>query len=139
MLPLRPPQSAGAGLPASLPQSPKGQPSPGAGASGVRSAPEHPDRPSLRLDVNTDRWRPLIQATGELDVHSAPLLQAIIDHTQHAHLPPTGGATHHDSCRIELDLSRVTFADSHGLAPALDTTNATVVAAWSVPAFLDSD
>lgn len=68
--------------------------------------------------------QPLIQVSGELDVASAPLLLAMIDYVRH----PAGSPDGHGSDRMEVDLARVTFADSHGLAPILDG-NATVRAA----------
>ena len=109
-------------------QAPTCPPRPRAGAGGAGSPLDTSDLPSLCLTVDTDRRRPLIQASGELDVHSAPLLQAILDHLQRVRRARAAGATRDRSCRVDVDLTGVTFADSSGLAPAL-AGNVAVVAA----------
>lgn len=62
------------------------------------------------VDVHHGRRRPLLVVAGELDIASAPLLIAMLDHLQTGRGP----------VRVEVDLHRVTFADSHGLQPLLD-------------------
>ncbi len=53
--------------------------------------------------------RPVIRVSGALDVSGAALLSAMLDHVRQVE-----GRT------AEVDLARVDYADSHGLAPLLD-------------------
>lgn len=51
---------------------------------------------------------PCITVSGELDVATAPLLRAVLEHVQRR-----------TSRRVEVDLRDVRFADSHGLEPVV--------------------
>lgn len=64
----------------------------------------------------------MIRVSGELDLATAPLLRAAVDHVRRTHVP----------VRVAVDLSRVTFADSHGLAPVVDDDHQVVAASPTV-------
>lgn len=83
------------------------------------------------VDIRHDLLRPLIRVSGELDIASAPLLVAMIDHVGSTH-PPAGDTSGDTSGCIDVDLSQVTFADSHGLAPVLDGRAAVLAASAPV-------
>lgn len=70
----------------------------------------------LVVEIDRHGHHPLIRVSGELDVATAPLLRVMIDHGRY----PVGGVDGHLPERVEVDLTRVTFADSLGLAPILD-------------------
>ena len=53
--------------------------------------------------------RSVISVSGALDVSGAALLSAMLDHVRHT-----------EGWVAEVDLARVDYADSHGLAPLLD-------------------
>lgn len=82
-----------------------GRPAPAAG--GLAS-----DSPCAQVvvDVRRGRQGPVLIVSGELDISSAPLLRAMLDH-----LDSQGRAV-----QVEVDLRAVSFADSHGLQPLLD-------------------
>ena len=84
-------------FPAALPADPA------EGAGGSWGAPF-----GLTVQVRYDAI-PLISVAGELDVASAPLLSAVLEHVQRGASGP-----------MEVDLREVSFADTHGLAPVLD-------------------
>ncbi len=72
------------------------------------------------MRVRQDLPRPLVSVSGELDLASAGLLTAMLDHVrrgQGRHAERESGLRCAD---IDVDLTQVTFADSHGLAPVLD-------------------
>ncbi|NEK84520.1 STAS domain-containing protein [Blastococcus saxobsidens] len=72
-----------------------------------RSVPER-EQAAMALDVEWDGPRPVVVVSGELDLVGGDLLAAVLDHVR--------------SSRAELvavDLSGVTFVDTHGLAPAM--------------------
>lgn len=66
----------------------------------------------LVVDVCQGMAKPLVVVTGDLDIASAPLLAAVLEHV-------LGGQIH--SIGVDVDLSGVSFADSHGLAPVFDS------------------
>lgn len=90
--------------------------------------------PAVRIDVDHDRPRPLVQVSGELDLAAVPLLVAMLEHARC--LRPTAragpGEPGSAAAPVDVDLSRVTFADSHGLAPVLDGTVTLVGASAAV-------
>lgn len=65
--------------------------------------------PDGDLTVTVERRRdgPLLRVTGELDVYGAPLVAAMVEHAAADGFP------------VHVDLSGVSFVDSHGLAPLL--------------------
>lgn len=67
--------------------------------------------PSDELAVYVSRCspRPVITVIGALDTCGAALLTAMLDHVRRS-----------EGRDAEVDLSRVDYADSHGLAPLLD-------------------
>lgn len=85
---------------------------------------------AVRIDVCHGLPRPLVQVSGELDIAAVPLLVAMLDHARRRHPPAHGGPQQRTTADmpVDVDLSRVSFADSHGLAPILNGT-ATVVSA----------
>lgn len=66
----------------------------------------------LAVEVCQGLAKPLVVVTGDLDIASAPLLAAVLEHVLRAQIQAVG---------VDVDLSGVSFADSHGLAPVLDT------------------
>jgi hypothetical protein len=82
--------------------------------------------------VRQDRRPPVIRVVGELDLASAGLLTAMLDHVRRS----TGGRAQAGpgpyGADIEVDLSRVTFADSCGLVPVLDGRTRIVAASAPV-------
>ena len=81
------------------------------------------------VQVRSDLPRPLITVTGELDLGSAGLLTALLDHVRRSR---TRRGTAGPDLHVDVDLSRVTFADSHGLAPVLDGRTRVVAASPAV-------
>jgi len=63
--------------------------------------------------------RPRVEASGELDLATAPLLQAVVEHARRGRTVAGAGPARGTRTTVEVDLGRITFADSHGLAPAL--------------------
>ncbi|WP_166532509.1 STAS domain-containing protein [Blastococcus xanthinilyticus] len=66
------------------------------------------DATALSVEVRRDGDRPVVAASGELDVLGRELLDAVLSHVRETH-----------SGVVAVDLSGVSFVDSHGLAPAL--------------------
>jgi anti-anti-sigma regulatory factor len=64
--------------------------------------------PELAVQIRRDGARPLVAVSGDLDLTGQELLEAVL-----AHVRASGARL------IEVDLAGVTFADTHGLAPAL--------------------
>lgn len=66
---------------------------------------------SAELSVHVSRCgpRPVVTVIGALDTGGAALLSAMLDHVRET-----------EGRGAEVDLSRVDYADSHGLAPLLD-------------------
>jgi anti-anti-sigma regulatory factor len=63
----------------------------------------------LSLEVRRDGRRPVIAVSGELDLVGMELLEAVLAHVRSGH----------DGV-VAVDLSGVSFANSHGLSPVLD-------------------
>ena len=78
-----------------------------------------PGDDTLRIDVRRCGAAPVVEVHGDLDVAGAPLLRAITEHVAV------------DGTPVAVDLSGVSFADSHGLAPVL--TRDVVLVAVSAP------
>lgn len=74
--------------------------------------------------------RPLVSVAGELDIASVALLNAMLDHARRVHRPGPGAA--HEDTPVDVDLTAVTFADSQGLAPVLDSCTRIVGASTAV-------
>ena len=68
----------------------------------------------LVVEVRQDLPRPRVEVAGELDLDSAGLLTAMLDHVRSRRR-----AGQHRG-EVDVDLAGVTFADSHGIAPVLD-------------------
>ena len=83
--------------------------------------------PALVIEVRQDLHRPLVTVSGELDVTSVGLVTAMLEHVRRGRRTSRGEAD-----VVHLDLSGVTFADSHGLAPALDGRTRVVAASAPV-------
>ena len=85
---------------------------------------------AICIDVHHGPPRPLVRVSGELDIAAVPLLVAMLDHSRRRHSPAHGGPQQRSAADVpvDVDLSRVTFADSHGLAPVL-TSSAVIVSA----------
>ncbi|RZU31307.1 anti-anti-sigma regulatory factor [Blastococcus saxobsidens] len=62
----------------------------------------------MALDVEWDGPRPVVVVAGELDLVGGELLAAVLDHVRSSR-----------PAFIAVDLSGVTFVDTHGLTPAL--------------------
>jgi len=79
-----------------------------------------PDRVAqFEVRITRRGRRPRVEASGELDVATAPLLQTVIEHARREGAVARTGPARRPGTTVEVDLARVTFADSHGLAPAL--------------------
>ena len=67
--------------------------------------------PSAEVSVYVSRCgpRPVVTVIGALDTCGAALVSAMLEHVRRS-----------DGRAAEVDLSRVDYADSHGLAPLLD-------------------
>ena len=85
---------------------------------GVDTVPGAPDE--LTVCVDRGRPRPVVNVIGALDMSGAALLSAMLDHVRQ-----TEGRT------AVVDLTRVDYVDSHGLAPVLEA-NATICGASPV-------
>ncbi|MDQ3432880.1 MAG: hypothetical protein M3467_11820 [Actinomycetota bacterium] len=85
----------------------------------------------LAIHVRQDLPRPLVSVAGELDLASVGLLIAMLRHVRRS-LPPRRGAVALDQVDVDVDLTAVTFADSHGLAPLLDSRTRIVAASTAV-------
>ena len=81
--------------------------------------------PELTLHVRRDRARPVVVVSGELDLVGQELLEAVLAHVR---------AT--ESGKVEVDLGRVTFANTHGLSPALGRDVVLVAASPAVTRLL---
>lgn len=70
-----------------------------------------PTTPWAEVSVCVSRRgpRPVISVSGALDTSGAALLTAMLDHVRQV-----------EGWTAEVDLARVEYADSHGLAPLLD-------------------
>lgn len=88
----------------------------------------------VTVEVRQDLPRPLVTVTGELDLASAGLLQALLDHVRRRTRRAGAGPHRVD---VDVDLVRVTFADSHGLAPVLDGRTRIVAASPAVRRVLE--
>lgn len=86
----------------------------------VRSAPEQPQA-ALALDIEWDSPYPVVVVSGELDLVGGELFVAVLDHVR-----STGPGL------VAVDLSRVSFVDTHGLTPALQADVVLVAASRSV-------
>lgn len=82
------------------------------------------------MQVRQDLPRPLVSVAGELDVASVGLLAAMLDYVRRS-VDRHGRATVALD-DIDVDLTGVTFADSHGLAPLLDSPARIVGASGAV-------
>lgn len=91
------------------------------------AAPDCGDDPSRALSVQlrADLAPPRLTVAGELDLSSAGLVAAMLDHVRSTRRGGPGRV------EVDVDLERVVFADTAGLAPVLDS-GARIVAA-SVP------
>lgn len=94
--------------PSEAPRFPAAPPADPADSAGGAGGPEGV-AVGLTVRVRYDAI-PLVFVAGELDVATAPLLSAVLEHVRRA-----------ASCPVEVDLRGVSFADSHDLAPVLDT------------------
>lgn len=74
---------------------------------GTGAAPER--RAGSRVFVSHCGPRPVVTVVGALDARGATLLSAVLDQVRRS-----------ERAAAEVDLSRVHYADSHGLAPLLD-------------------
>jgi len=102
----------------------------GFGASSCRVTQREPS--DLAIQVHEDLPRPLVSVAGELDLASVGLLIAMLEHVRRS-LPPRGGAVVAlDRVDVDVDLTAVTFADSHGLAPLLDSRTRIVASSTAV-------
>lgn len=88
-----------------------------------------PEPVPFMVEVHRGGCRPLIKVSGELDQTTAPLLAAMLDHVRTMHPAPVGNQRGDAPACTDIDLSGVTFADSHGLAPVLDDHAAVLIAA----------
>lgn len=86
----------------------------------------------LSIRLREDRPRPLVSVAGELDLASVGLLTAMLDHVRRNLRRRPGAVSALDDDDVDVDLSAVTFADSHGLAPVLDGRTRIVAASTSV-------
>lgn len=67
---------------------------------------------TLAVGARTDGATTYVRLDGELDITSAPLLQAVVDQTLAGRrLPPCS--------RLVVDMSGVIFADASGISPLL--------------------
>lgn len=71
----------------------------------------------LTVDVCADEQPPRVVVTGELDVATAGMLTAVLEHVQRSHPEP-----------VRVDLGGVTFADTSGLEPVLAPGSAVLTA-----------
>ena len=102
-------------------------------ASGAR---RHEARPQgLVVDVRHDLPRPRVEVAGELDLESAGLLTAMLEHVRRSGRPAGTVDPHHGE--VDVDLTGVTFADSHGIAPVLDSPTRIVATSEPVRRLLD--
>jgi anti-anti-sigma regulatory factor len=60
------------------------------------------------MEIRRGGARPVVTVSGELDLAGRELLEALLAHVRTTDPGP-----------VALDLARVTFADTHGLSPAL--------------------
>lgn len=75
----------------------------------------------MSVDLRQDP-RPSVRVAGELDVASAGLLTAMLEHARRTSRPSAPGAVPAlDDVVVDVDLADVTFVDSRGLAPVLDS------------------
>lgn len=93
----------------------------------------------IRIDVHHDRTPPLVRVSGELDITAVPLLVALLDHARRRHPFVRSGLQQRTppDLPVDVDLSQVTFADSHGLAPILNGAATVVGASTCVRRVLD--
>ena len=77
------------------------------------------------MEIRRGGMRPVVTVSGELDLMARELLEALLVHVRSTH-PGT----------IALDLGRVTFADTHGLSPALGRDVVLVAASPAVTRLL---
>jgi anti-anti-sigma regulatory factor len=74
----------------------------------------------VAVQVRRDLPRPLVSVAGELDLDSARLLTAMLDHVRRSWVRHARERSGPYDVDIDVDLTRVTFADSSGLAPVLE-------------------
>ncbi|MGY1752632.1 STAS domain-containing protein [Blastococcus sp. SYSU D01042] len=72
------------------------------------------------MEIRHEGRRPVVAVSGELDLAGRDLLEALVAHVRDAHPGP-----------VAVDLGQVSFADTHGLEPALRRD--VVVVAASTP------
>jgi anti-anti-sigma regulatory factor len=87
----------------------------------------------LAIHVREDRSRPLVSVAGELDLASVGLLIAMLHHVRRSLPPRRGVVVALDQVDVDVDLTAVMFADSHGLAPLLDSRTRIVCVYRSPP------
>ena len=92
-----------------------------------RAVEDHVQR--LVVEVRQDLPRPLVTVAGELDLDSAGLLTAMLDHVRRRHRMQRSAVRRDE---VDVDLAGITFADSHGLAPVLDDRVRVVAASQPV-------
>jgi len=90
------------------------------------------ERSDLAIDVRQDLPRPLVSVAGDLDLASVGLLTAMLHHVRRSLPPRRGAVVALDQMHVDVDLTAVTFADSHGLAPLLDSRTRIVAASTAV-------
>lgn len=92
----------------------------------------HREPIDLVIHVRQDLPRPLVSVAGELDLASVGLLVAMLRHVRRSPPPSRGAVAALDQVDVDVDLTAVTFADSHGLAPLLDSRTRIVAASTAV-------
>ncbi len=102
----------------------------GVGASGGRGRQR--ESSDLAIHVRQDLPRPLVSVAGELDLATVDLLIAMLHHVRRSLPPRKGSVVALDQVDVDVDLTAVTFADSHGLAPLLDRHTRIVAGSTSV-------
>ncbi|WP_141243016.1 STAS domain-containing protein [Geodermatophilus obscurus] len=91
---------------------------------GIDAVPGAPVESTVCVDRS--RPRPVVSVIGALDTSGAALLSAMLDHVRR-----TEGRT------VVVDLTRVDYVDSHGLAPVLDVDVTVCGASPSVTRLLE--
>lgn len=86
----------------------------------------HAGQPGLSVDVRQDAGQPVVTVAGELDLAGAGLVTAMLDHVRRRSGPVRAAGRR---AQVDVDLARVTFVDSHGLASVVDDERTRVVAA----------
>ena len=81
----------------------------------------HQEATGLSMEIRRNAPRPVVAVSGELDLAGTELLEALVAHVR---------AT--DPGVVAVDLDRVTFIDTHGLAPVLEPDVVLVAASPAV-------